>query len=73
MAPAKKYPRSTRRKDALRISARDHATVLLSKPASYYDDTLTDVTWGAQDDYMVTRSLGKGKYGEVYEVRSGGA
>ncbi|PNH10954.1 Casein kinase II subunit alpha [Tetrabaena socialis] len=66
MAPPKRYPKSSRRKDSLRVVARDHATALLRKPTAYYDDTL-NVTWGSQDQYEVFRQLGKGKYGEVYE------
>lgn len=66
MAPPKRYPKSNRRKDGLRLVARDHATALLKKPAAYYDDSL-NVTWGSQDQYEVIKQLGKGKYGEVYE------
>ncbi|EFJ42564.1 hypothetical protein VOLCADRAFT_83608 [Volvox carteri f. nagariensis] len=66
MAPPKRYPKSNRRKDGLRLVAREHATALLCKPAAYYDDSL-NVSWGNQDQYEVTRQLGKGKYGEVYE------
>ncbi|KAG2486550.1 hypothetical protein HYH03_014851 [Edaphochlamys debaryana] len=66
MAPQKRYPKSSRRKDALRLVAREHASVLLRKPAVYFDDTL-NVTWGNQDSYEVIKQLGKGKYGEVYE------
>lgn len=66
MTPPKKYPKSTRKKDALRLVARQYATVNLKKPKDYSDDTVT-VVWGSQDKYEVLRQLGKGKYGEVYE------
>lgn len=68
MAPSsvKRYPRSVRRKDALRLVARQYATTILRKPKEYFDDSLS-VTWGSQDQYEVSRQLGKGKYGEVYE------
>lgn len=67
MTPPKKYPKSSRKKDALRLVARQYATVNLKKPREYWDDTAT-VTWGSQDKYEVLRQLGKGKYGEVYEA-----
>ncbi len=72
MAPSaaqRAYPRSTRRKDALHLVARQYSTANLRKPKAYWDDTLpsTSVTWGRQEDYEVLRQVGKGKYGEVYE------
>lgn len=66
MTPPKKYPKSVRRKDALRVVARLHAGVNLKRPNEYWDDTLT-VTWGQQDKYEVIEQVGKGKYGEVYK------
>lgn len=66
MTPPKKYPRSLRQKDAYRCIARCYTDVVASEPKSYSDDTF-DVVWGDQDKYEVTRQLGKGKYGEVFE------
>jgi casein kinase II subunit alpha len=65
MTTAKKYPRSTRRKDALHLVARAYAGANLKKPRDYWDDTL-NVAWGDQDNYLVSKQLGKGKYGEVF-------
>lgn len=92
MSSAKKYPKSSRRRDALRLVARQYAGANLKKPkgwykitsiylvikspcaskcfclpiSEYWDDTL-NIVWGNQDVYEVSRQLGKGKYGEVYE------
>lgn len=38
----------------------------LKHPKEYWDDNL-EVEWGSQDNFVVQRQLGKGKYGEVYE------
>lgn len=65
MAPPKKYPKSVRRKDALRTIAREHAYVTSTKPRSYWDDSC-HVIWGSQDHYDVLEQVGKGKYGEVF-------
>jgi len=66
MTPLKKYPKSSRRKDALHTTARDYASVLVKKSKEYWDDTVT-VSYGSQTDYEVIKQVGKGKYGEVYE------
>lgn len=67
MTNAKKYPRSVRRRDALRLVARQHAGANLKKPKEYWDDTL-NVAWGNQDNYEVLKPIGKGKYGEVFQA-----
>jgi casein kinase II subunit alpha len=64
----KKYPRSSRRKGALRTVARAYADVNLKQPKGYWDDSLEDVHWSGLDGLEVTKQLGKGKYGEVYEA-----
>eukprot|EP00798_Chlamydomonas_sp_ICE-L_P025597 gene25597-11249_t len=63
---AKKYPRSVRKKDALRLVSKVYSGVTLKQPKEYYDDQV-DVEWGSQENFVVQRQLGKGKYGEVYE------
>jgi serine/threonine protein kinase len=63
---AKKYPRSQRKRDALRVVSRTYASVNLQRPKEYWDDSL-ELEWGALDDYVVIKQLGKGKYGEVFE------
>lgn len=65
MAP-KRYPKSTRRKDAHRVVARAYASVNLQKPKEYWDDSLK-LEWGGLEPFQVIRQLGKGKYGEVFE------
>jgi len=74
MAPPKKYPKSYRAPDALRVMSRVYASVNLKNPPEYWDDTLPDVKWGTLESFTVVRQLGKGKYGEVFEgidLRSG--
>lgn len=66
MAPPKKYPKSTRKRGFPRSVARQHAEVNIVQPKHYWDDTL-QVTWGDLEHYEVSRPLGKGKYGEVFE------
>lgn len=43
MTPPKKYPKSTRRKDSLRLVARHYSNVLLKKPKEYWDDSTLQV------------------------------
>lgn len=66
MPPAKKYPKSVRKKGALRSIAREHAEAASLQPTSYWND-VCDIQWGDQSKYEVMQQLGKGKYGEVFE------
>ncbi|GBF88823.1 casein kinase II alpha subunit [Raphidocelis subcapitata] len=66
MAPPKKYPKSLRKKGALRTVARCYADVAAGQPKEYWNDACT-VEWGAMEQYEVLQQLGKGKYGEVFE------
>ncbi len=68
MAPPKKYPKSIRAKDAFRALSRAYASVNLKKSKEYYDDTLA-IEFGSLDHYFVIKQVGRGKYGEVFEVR----
>jgi casein kinase II subunit alpha len=67
MAPAKKYPKSLRKKNATRTISRVYSDVNLSKPKEYWDESCK-LTWEDQDKYDVLQQLGKGKYGEVFEA-----
>eukprot|EP00882_Tetradesmus_deserticola_P028749 GHRQ01032033.1.p1 GENE.GHRQ01032033.1~~GHRQ01032033.1.p1 ORF type:complete len:224 (+),score=71.81 GHRQ01032033.1:138-809(+) len=64
--PVKKYPKSTRRKGALRSVARCYAEAAAQQPALYWNDVCS-IEWGNQEKYEVLQQLGKGKYGEVFE------
>ncbi|KAI8465873.1 MAG: kinase-like domain-containing protein [Monoraphidium minutum] len=66
MAPPKKYPKSLRRKGALRTVARCYADVAAMQPRDYWNDACP-IEWGAMEKYEVLQQLGKGKYGEVFE------
>ena len=66
MAPPKKYPKSLRKKGALRTVARCYAERAASQPKEYWNDAVA-VEWGAMERYEVLQQLGKGKYGEVFE------
>lgn len=66
MAPPKKYPKSLRRKGALRTVARCYPDVAAMQPKEYWNDACP-IEWGAMDKYEVLQQLGKGKYGEVFE------
>jgi len=66
MAPPKKYPKSLRARAYPRSVARQYAEVNIAAPKHYWDDAL-HIAWGDLDQYEVSRPLGKGKYGEVFE------
>ncbi|KAG1665074.1 hypothetical protein FOA52_012493 [Chlamydomonas sp. UWO 241] len=68
MAPPKRYPKSTRAPDALRVVSRTYAGVNLKNPREYWDDSLPNLVWGSLEHFTVVRQLGKGKYGEVFEA-----
>lgn len=72
LAPiAKKYPRSSRSSSkSKRVIARAYANVNLTKPKSYYDDELPSPSLSQGpplDCFLVSKQLGKGKYGEVFQ------
>jgi hypothetical protein len=69
--PPKKYPKSLRAKDCYRSLSRCYASVNLRMPKEYYDDTLTDAEMGPLDNFLVLKQVGRGKYGEVFQVRAG--
>lgn len=64
--PPKKYPKSLRKKSALRTVARTYADAAQQQPKEYWND-VCNIDWGNQDKYEVLQQLGKGKYGEVFE------
>jgi casein kinase II subunit alpha len=64
--PPKKYPKSIRKKNALRTVARTYADAAQQQPKEYWND-VCNIDWGNQDKYEVLQQLGKGKYGEVFE------
>eukprot|EP00878_Enallax_costatus_P010839 GHUV01011319.1.p2 GENE.GHUV01011319.1~~GHUV01011319.1.p2 ORF type:complete len:197 (+),score=47.18 GHUV01011319.1:282-872(+) len=64
--PPKKYPRSIRKKNALRTIARTYSDAAQQQPKEYWND-VCHIEWGDQDKYEVLQQLGKGKYGEVFE------
>lgn len=64
--PPKKYPKSLRKKTALRTVARTYADAAQQQPKEYWND-VCNIEWGNQDKYEVLQQLGKGKYGEVFE------
>jgi len=66
MAPPKKYPKSIRKRSALRTVARTYADAAQQQPKEYWND-VCNIDWGNQDKYEVLQQLGKGKYGEVFE------
>ena len=47
--------------------SRVYADANAHKPREYWDYESHVVEWGNQDDYQVTRKLGRGKYSEVFE------
>lgn len=64
--PPKKYPRSIRKKGAVRTVARSYTEAAQQQPKEYWND-VCNIDWGSQDKYEVLQQLGKGKYGEVFE------
>jgi len=46
---------------------RYYANVNMSRPRDYWDYEILAVNWGCQDDYEVSRKVGRGKYSEVFE------
>lgn len=47
--------------------ARVYPNVCVNRPPSYYDYENHQLTWRSQDDYEVTRKIGRGKYSEVFD------
>ncbi|KAL3307815.1 hypothetical protein Ciccas_013661, partial [Cichlidogyrus casuarinus] len=47
--------------------ARVYADINEKKSAEYWDYETHIVNWSEQDDYQITRKLGRGKYSEVFE------
>jgi len=41
--------------------------VNVHRPREYWDYEVLSVNWGCQDDYEVSRKVGRGKYSEVFE------
>jgi serine/threonine protein kinase len=66
MPPPKKYPKSLRKKGALRTVARCYAETATMQPKEYWND-VCPIEWGVMEKYEVMHQLGKGKYGEVFE------
>jgi casein kinase II subunit alpha len=44
-----------------------YADVNTHRPREYWDYEILSVNWGCQDDYEVSRKVGRGKYSEVFE------
>ena len=68
--PPKKYPKSLRTKDAFRVLSRCYSTVNLRQSKEYFDDTLADAEMGPLDHFLVLKQVGRGKYGEVFQVNN---
>ncbi|KVH92477.1 Protein kinase, ATP binding site-containing protein [Cynara cardunculus var. scolymus] len=47
--------------------ARVYTDVNVTRPKEYWDYESLTVQWGEQDDYEVSRKVGRGKYSEVFE------
>ncbi len=47
--------------------ARVYAEICDSRPQEYWDYENLCINWGEQDNYEVTRKIGRGKYSEVFE------
>lgn len=43
-----------------------YTDVLASKPQSYWDYENINIKWNVQDNYEITKKLGRGKYSEVF-------
>ncbi|KAI9113673.1 hypothetical protein K1719_015600 [Acacia pycnantha] len=63
---AQKIGKATRRPGAA-SKARVYADVNVIRPKEYWDYESLTVQWGEQDDYEVSRKVGRGKYSEVFE------
>ncbi|KAJ4826671.1 Casein kinase II subunit alpha-4, chloroplastic [Turnera subulata] len=63
---AQKIGKSIRRPGAP-SKARVYADVNVIRPKDYSDYESLTVQWGEQDDYEVSRKVGRGKYSEVFE------
>lgn len=46
---------------------RFYADVNMNRARDYWDYEILSVNWGCQDDYEVSRKVGRGKYSEVFE------
>lgn len=46
---------------------RYYADVNGTKPRDYWDYEILSINWGCQDDYEVSRKVGRGRYSEVFE------
>lgn len=47
--------------------ARVYADVNVKRPRDYWDYENLSIEWSPQDDYEVTKKIGRGKYSEVFE------
>jgi casein kinase II subunit alpha len=63
---AQKIGKSIRRPGAP-SKARVYVDVNVVRPKEYWDYESLTVQWGEQDDYEVSRKVGRGKYSEVFE------
>ncbi|KAG6774068.1 hypothetical protein POTOM_021417 [Populus tomentosa] len=63
---AQKIGKSFRRPGAP-SKARVYADANVIRPKDYWDYESLTVQWGEQDDYMVVKKVGRGKYSEVFE------
>ncbi|KAL6507446.1 Casein kinase II subunit alpha-4, chloroplastic [Orobanche gracilis] len=63
---AQKFGKAIRRPGAP-SKARVYADVNVIRPREYWDYESLTVQWGEQDDYVVVKKVGRGKYSEVFE------
>lgn len=54
--------------EALPSRARVYADANSTKTSDYWDYESYTINWGQQDDFQLTRKLGRGKYSEVFEA-----